>query len=304
MPGSSRPGYRERERILITGGRGLIGSALAGRLRSAGHEVMVFDVSCRGQPMDILHADILAAAMAGCSGVVHLAAVSRVVWGQQDPLRCHEVNVDGTENVLRAASAAPRRPWVLMASSREVYGQADGLPVPESAPFQPLNAYAASKVAAERLAAAYRDAGVNVAVVRFSSVYGSIRDHADRVVPMFTRLAATGATLRVDGGDTTLDFTHIDDVTRALHQLTGCLASGSRLMPPVHLVSGRGTTLRELAAMAISESGKGRVQIGPARPYDVAEFTGDPARAERILGWRTKISLEEGISRMVSAWRG
>lgn len=289
-------------RILITGSQGLIGSALGSCLRSAGYEVADFDIACSRAPMDILDKARLAMAMAECSGVIHLAAVSRVVWGEQDPVRCHQVNVQGTENVLRTASEDPRRPWTLIASSREVYGQAAELPVDESAPFQPLNAYAASKVAAERLAAAYREAGLNVSVVRFSNVYGTITDHSDRVIPMFTRLAAAGSALRVDGGDTTLDFTHIDDVVIALQRIVELLTADRGPMPPTHLVSGRGTKLWELASLAIAEAGHGQIKIEPPRPFDVSRFVGAPARAERILGWRATIPLEEGISRMVKSW--
>jgi len=94
-------------RILITGGCGLIGSALARRLTAAGHETINFDLSeyCGRAPMDITDIESVAAAMEGCAGVVHLAAISRVVWGERDPVRCREVNVKGTRNVLAAAAA-------------------------------------------------------------------------------------------------------------------------------------------------------------------------------------------------------
>jgi nucleoside-diphosphate-sugar epimerase len=283
-------------RILVTGFRGLIGSALVRRLHAAGWEVRGFDIA---QGLDVVDAEAVAEALDGCEGVVHLAAVSRVVWGERDPARCHLVNVTGTRNVLSAASRARRPVWVLAASSREVYGQAVSFPVGEAAELRPLNCYARSKVAAEKLVAASADSGLRASVIRFSSVYGAVTDHADRVVPAFARLAALGGTLRVDGSETTLDFTHVDDVAAALQTAAEMLAGGSGTLPALHLVSGRGTSLPELAEMAIGAAGRGRARVSPGRPYDVRSFIGDPARAGRVLGWRASTALEDGIADLV-----
>ena len=283
-------------RIVITGSRGLIGSALVRRLHAAGWEAFGFDIA---DGLDVADAEAVAAALNGCAGVVHLAAVSRVIWGERDPARCRVVNVSGTRNVLHAASRARHPPWVLAASSREVYGQAVSFPVKEDAELRPLNCYARSKVAAEKLVAASRDSGLRASVIRFSSVYGEVTDHADRVGPAFARLAALGGTLRIDGSDTTLDFTHVDDVAAALQTAVEMLAAGDGQLPTLHLVSGRGTSLPELAAIAIGAAGRGQVTLGPGRSYDVRSFIGDPARAEQVLGWRAGIGLEDGIADLV-----
>jgi len=287
-------------RILITGSSGLIGSALARCLRDSGREIVAFDTvgDDGGTRRDILLGASVARAMDGCTGVVHLAAVSRVIWGERDPARCREVNVAGTRNILAAARASGRDPWVLVASSREVYGDAGRFPVPESAPLRPLNAYARSKAEVENLVAA---AGLPASVVRFSSVYGSTADHADRVAPAFARQAAAGGTLRVDGAGTTLDFTHLDDVAAALHRAVDVLSAGGAL-PPLHLVSGRATTLLELAEIAVAAAGRGKVELGSARPYDVRKFVGDPARAAEVLGWRARTPLEDGMARLVQGF--
>jgi nucleoside-diphosphate-sugar epimerase len=283
-------------RILITGSRGLIGSALAGRLTRAGWEVAGFDIT---GGLDVVDDAAVAAALKGCDGVIHLAAVSRVVWGERDPSACRTINVTGTRNVLSAASRAPRPPWVLVASSREVYGQAVSFPVPEAAELRPLNVYAHSKVAVENLVAASSAEGLRATVIRFSSVYGATTDHPDRVAPAFARLAALGQTLRIDGPQTTLDFTHIDDVGAAVEAAVEMLASGQGPLPVVHLVSGRGTSLPELADIAVRAAGRGSVKIASGRPYDVRSFVGDPARAEQVLGWRASIIPEDGIPDLV-----
>jgi nucleoside-diphosphate-sugar epimerase len=291
-------------RILVTGSRGLIGSALLGWMTAAGWDPVGFDVADQrdGISGDIVDADAVAAAVKGCTGVVHLAAVSRVLWGEQDPARCQKVNVEGTRNVLSAARAHGR-PWVLIASSREVYGQADSFPVPETATLRPLNTYARSKVAIENMAAAECAAGLPTSIIRFSSVYGSVDDHPDRVAPAFARTAAFGGVLRLDGAETTLDFTHISDVSEGLRAATELLAAGHGPLPTLHLVSGRGTSLGELAQIAIDAAGRGSVKVAPSRPYDVSSFIGDPARAEQVLGWKAKTPLEEGMADLVKQFR-
>ncbi|MEV7443910.1 NAD(P)-dependent oxidoreductase [Streptomyces sp. NPDC091204] len=288
-------------RILVTGSRGLIGSALARALTRAGHEPVSYDTA-GDRRQDVTDPRALSEAVTGCSGIVHLAGVSRVVWGERDPARCRRVNVTGTRNVLTAAAGATGTPpWVLFGSSREVYGQAARLPVLESARHAPLNCYARSKAEAESLVGAARESGLNASVVRFSSVYGSTADHADRVAPAFARLASRGTTLRVDGTDTTLDFTHLDDVVGALLRMTEILSAGDRL-PTLHLVSGDGTRLTELAHLAVATAGGGRVTMGRPRTYDVERFVGDPDRAERVLGWRARVGIEEGMRRLVEAF--
>jgi nucleoside-diphosphate-sugar epimerase len=288
-------------RILVTGSRGLIGSALVRALTGKGHEPVHYDVA-GDRRQDVTDLRALSAAMTGCSGLVHLAGVSRVVWGERDPALCQRVNVIGTRNVLTAAAkSAGTPPWVLFGSSREVYGQADHLPVLESAPYAPLNCYARSKTEAEALVRVARESGLQASIVRFSSVYGSTADHADRVGPAFARLASQGGTLRVDGSETTLDFTHLDDVVDAVVRMTEIL-SGGECLPTLHLVSGDGTRLAELAHFAVATAGSGRVALSRPRTYDVERFVGDPDRARRVLGWRAQVGIEEGMRRLIEAF--
>ncbi len=292
--------------ILLTGSRGLIGSALAPKLSDTGYHVRQFDIradqaSHRG---DVLNRQALFDAARCCCGLIHLAAVSRVVWGERDPELCMGTNVDGTKNVIAAALESPARPWILLASSREVYGQPQHLPATEETPLRPMNVYARSKVAAERALGEARKAGARTAVVRFSNVYGSTADHADRVVPAFARAAARGAAIRLDGAEHTFDFTHVDDVARGVVSVVALLERGEDRMPAVHFVSGNPTTLNGLAELAMELGGRAlTVEHAPARTYDVARFYGDPSRAERLLSWRPLVSLRVGVDRLIGDYR-
>jgi len=233
------------------------------------------------------------------TGIVHLAGVSRVIDGERDPVRCNLVNVLGTKGIIRRASEAALRPWIIFASSREVYGQQDQLPVSESAKLRPMNAYAYSKLDAERL---MHDSGLRGAVLRFSSVYGDLLDHADRVTPAFCSAAAAGGTIRVDGSDNGFDFTHVDDVVDGICRMIELVDMSSEMISPTHLVSGRLCSLGQLAALAIAAAEKQCcVRQAPARSFDVRRFVGDPRRAAEIIGWRSTTSLEAGIHRLVQA---
>jgi nucleoside-diphosphate-sugar epimerase len=287
--------------ILVTGSHGLIGTALSAALRIDGWAVRGIDVRAHGAERgDVCVRAELERALAGCDGVVHLAAVSRVIDGERDPARCWAVNAQGTRTVVDAALASPLRPWVIYASSREVYGQPQALPASEACARAPVNIYGRSKVAAEDLVAA---SGLAHAIVRFSNVYGATRDHADRVVPAFARQAALGLPLRVDGRDHTFDFTHLSDTVR------GVMAVVKRLQraqptPPIHFVTGRPTTLGALAAMAVELSGSTSVvHEAPPRSFDVHAFHGDPARGADVLGWRAEVSIRDGLARLIEAFR-
>ncbi|MGO1080504.1 NAD-dependent epimerase/dehydratase family protein [Inquilinus sp. CA228] len=295
-------------RILITGSRGLIGTEMMRCLAGAGHQPIPFDIADEpGTPGhgDIRDLDQLRRAMAGCDGVLSLAAVSRVIAGERNPELCRDVNVNGTETVLRVALEQPadRRPWVVHASSREVYGDSATLPVPEDAPLEPVNIYGRSKVAAEAAVDRAREAGLATAIVRFSNVFGSIADHRDRVVPAFARAAATGGTISIEGAENTFDFTHVEDVGRGLALLVQCLKDGHRALPPIHFVGGRAVSLGELAEMARAAAlAPVEIRTAPPRTFDVAHFQGDPARAEALLGWRAEIPVEDGLRRLIHAY--
>ncbi|MEP6563954.1 MAG: hypothetical protein ABJB10_02375 [Mesorhizobium sp.] len=131
-----------------------------------------------------------------------------------------------------------------------------------------------------------------------------MNDHADRVVPVFVGAAVRGGTLRVDGPNCAFDFTHIDDVGSGVVAVAGQLVAGEQRLPPIHFVSGRSTSLEELANRAIAAgNGRGRFVIAPPRNFDVHEFVGDPGRAKALLGWQTTVTLEAGLLRYADLMR-
>ena len=293
------------KRILITGSEGLVGRALRTTLEARGDEVIGLDLVGSGSERgDVRDTDCVLAAVENCDGIVHLAAVSRVVWGERDPDVCWATNVGGLHHIVKAAEARPQRPWLVFASSREVYGQPDNLPATEDAALRPVNIYGRSKIEGERIVQEARDRGLSAAIVRLSNVYGSTHDHADRVVPAFARSAVLGTTLRVEGAGHTFDFTHIDDTARGIVALIDLLASGDGTPPPIHLLTGRPTTLGQLSALAVDLAGtRAPIVDAPPRSFDVSNFYGVPDRARRLLGWEPRVGLREGLERLIQDYR-
>jgi UDP-glucose 4-epimerase len=283
----------EYMKILVTGGAGFIGSHLVDRLvKDRAGDVVVLDNFCRGRVEhlersldqvqivkgDIRHRTLLSQWMAGVDLVYHLAAQSNVLDAVQDPDYTFETNVVGTYEVLRAASRAGVK-RVIFSSSREVYGEPASLPVPETAPIAPNNAYGASKAAAEMSCRSFSGRGIDVVILRLANVYGT-RDKG-RVIPLFSRKALTRETLTVFGRGKILDFLWIDDLIDAL-----CRASrGPCPNTPVNLGSGQGTSLVALAERISSLTGSSAaVQVADLRPCEVSRFVADVTIAQRLFG--------------------
>ena len=286
--------------LLVTGASGLIGRHLVRYLRDSGVSVRKFDIASSPRE-DTRDREALAAALQGVEGVIHLAAVSRVNWRQPTPQLCKAVNVDALGNLLQSCLERQAPPWLIFASSREVYGQSARFPVKEDDALRPMNVYARSKVTGERLVASAAEAGLRTAICRFSSVYGGVLDHADRVVMAFAAAAIRGGVMRVEGPSNAFDFTAIDDVVSGIWRLIEVTRSGER-MPPIHFVTGEATTLLELAQLSARHAvAATTIEHAPARDFDVAQFVGDPERAARLLGWRATVPVSIGVPRLISA---
>ncbi len=293
-------------KILITGSSGLVGAATRPALRALGYKVVGCDLLGHGSDLgDVRDAEYIESRMADCDGVLHLAAVSRVAWAEADPALCEGTNVGGIRNILAAARRREKPPWVLFASSREVYGHVAELPATEDTPLRPINVYGRSKVAGEDMIREAAAEGIRAATVRLSNVYGAADDHVDRVIPAFLRAAMAGGELRVEGGGNTFDFVHLSDVARGLCALINRMSGTGPLPPPVHLVTGVPTSLGQLARLAVDlGSDDAECTEYPARDFDVSVFHGDPARAADELDWKARVPLREGMKMLRDALAG
>lgn len=291
------------KKILVTGSEGLIGSNLIPKLQKQGYEVITYDLKTGS---DICDKEKLEISINQCDGVVHLAAVSRVVWGEENPDLCWKTNALASSSLIEITLKKAKMPWVLLASSREVYGDPTSLPVSDAtAIVSPVNIYGRSKEKMEQVGLSARASGLAVAVVRLANVYGTTDDHHDRVLPAFCKAAVLGDVLRVDGLKNTFDFTHIEDTTKGLLKIIEQLESGVSNLPPIHLLPGIPTTLEEAAMFAIeaAQPSTSIIKEAPSRKYDVSKFYGAPVNAKNILNWEATITPEEGIKMLVKEFK-
>lgn len=286
-------------RIVVTGSSGLVGSILANRLRDRGDEPVCVDIRHAADPVDILDPHALARTFLGADGVVHLAAVSRVAWGESHPGLCDAINVEGTVRVLEAVRGVGADCWCVHASSREIYGDAPMSLVHEDAPKNPVNRYGRSKLESERLVTEAANTGTRTAILRLSSVYGGRKDHPDRVVPSLTWRALQGEPLVITGAETFFDFVHVEDTVDGIIAAIDLLGSGRDSLPPINLATGTATSLHRLAETVLSVTGsQAPLTVVPAREFDVSGYCGSTERAEAVLGWKVRCVLEAGVQQV------
>src|SRR6266540_5453977 len=281
-------------KALVTGGAGFLGSHLVDALVAAGDEVIVLDNLRRGALANIdrhlctrdvtfIEGDIrdhsaLLEAATGVDVVYHLAAQSNVIGAITDTDYSFTTNVLGTYNVFKAAASSGVR-RLAFASSREVYGEPESLPVPESAPLDAKNVYGASKVAGEAYCRVWQSTtGLECQVLRFANVYGP-RDR-DRVIPIWLERAARGEPLELYGGEQVIDFVWMGTAVEAL-----IAAADSQLSGPINVGSGTGVTLPHLAHRILEETGSAsKLTTLPARPVEVIRFVADVGQMQSVLG--------------------
>src|SRR5664280_1710532 len=304
--------------VLVTGGAGFIGANLCRRLQDdpAVREVRVLDdlssgdmgnldgLDVRFSVGSILDVEALDAAVAGCTQIVHLAAVPSVPRSIEDPVRSHEANATGTLRVLEAA----RRHGglhVTLASSSSVYGANPVTPKTEDLQCRPMSPYAVSKLAAEQYAIAYAQCyGLPILPFRFFNVYGPLQaaGHAyAAVIPAFLDAALRDRSLPVYGdGLQTRDFTFVGTVTRVLHDaVLRRVTSG-----PVNLAFGTQTNLLEVVAL-LSRALKRQVPVEHlhARPGDVRHSQADNGLLRRLFPGVEPVPLDQGLDETLRWFR-
>jgi GDP-4-dehydro-6-deoxy-D-mannose reductase len=284
--------------IAVTGAKGFVGGHLLARL---GPRAISLDA-------DVTDADTLAQAVAEASpeSVVHLAGASSVAASWADAGEPWRVNALGTVNLLDAVRLHVPGARVLVVSTGDVYGQADELPTPESAPFRPTSPYAASKAAAELAADQFARAGSDVVVTRAFQHEGPGRDERFAVGSWAAQIARTEETGRgtVLVGDLSprRDITDVRDVTRAYEALLDpSVPAGT-----YNVSCGHAVAMREVLDILVSLARCPiEVKEDPSRfrASEVTELSGDPSKLRAATGWAPTIPLERTLADALDAAR-
>ncbi|HUY33735.1 MAG TPA: NAD-dependent epimerase/dehydratase family protein [Pirellulales bacterium] len=308
--------------ILVTGGAGLVGSTIVDQLLAADPtlRVVVLDDLSRGTALNLeaalaggrvrlVREDIRAFARVrphfdGVDGVFHQAAI-RITRCAQQPRECLEVLVDGTFNVLTACVEAGVKRLVA-ASSASIYGMADEFPTPEThPPYNNRTLYGAAKAANEAMLRSFHEMhGLSYVALRYFNVYGPRMDMFGKYTEVLVRwldCLARDEPPRIFGsGRQTMDFVHVDDVARA-----NLLALRADVADDVfNIGSGAETSLLELLAALLRVTRNEQVQpvMLPERDVNpVPRRLADVRKADRVLGFRARVGLEEGLRSLV-AW--
>lgn len=308
--------------ILVTGGCGLVGSTTIDillREHSPGR-IVILDNLNRGSLANVTEAledprvtllrddirDVKAVheATRGMDAVIHMATL-RITACAAEPREALGVMCDGSFNVLEAAQANGVKKFVT-ASSASIYGLADTFPTREDHhPYNNRTWYGASKIMLEGLLRSFNDMyGLPYVALRYFNVYGPRMDihgkYTEVLIRWMERIAAGQPPLILGDGKTTMDFVYIDDVARS-----NILSLQSDVTDDVfNVASGVETSLNDLANALLKVMGSSlRPEYGPERKVNpVSRRLADTSKAERLLGFKAGVSLDDGLRRLVKWW--
>ena len=302
------------QQFVVTGGAGFIGSALVRTLLDqargtvrvidnllSGRESNLSEVRSRIEldPSDIRDYNAVAAAVRGADVVFHLAAIPSVPRSIQDPEPSHQVNIDGTFNVLRA-SAEAKVGRVVYAASSSAYGDTEVLPKVESMLPRPKSPYAVQKLAGEYYASAFHSCfGLETVALRFFNVYGERQDPSSPysgVLSLFFKALIERRSPTIFGdGEQTRDFTYVEDVAALCLKAAAAPGVAGKMYN-----AGNGNRYSLNTVWDLLQKIEGvslPAQYGPERAGDVRDSQADTTAARRELGHAPQYTLEQGLRR-------
>ena len=306
---------------LITGVAGFIGSSLARAVLAQGDRVRGVDNLATGkrenleeikgkidfQEADILDLDAMRRACEGVDYVLHQAAIPSVPKSVLDPLGNNSANVDGTVNVLVAARDAKVR-RVIYAASSSAYGDTPSLPKHEDMAPSPISPYAVAKLASEYyMTSFYRCYGLETVSLRYFNIFGPRQDptspYSGVLAKFITQMLKGEQPTILGDGKQSRDFTYIDNAVSA--NLLACRAPKEDAAGKIfNVATGQRIDLNETFRVLKKLTGyEGNVKYAEERAGDVKHSLADISRAEKALGYKPHIGLEDGLKKTVEWYR-
>lgn len=304
-----------KNKIVVTGGAGFIGSHIARRLVKDGHQVIIVDNLCEGKvenftdiktkvqffKKDILDLSSLNNIFKDVNYVFHEAALRSVLRSVENPLETNKVNIEGTLNVLLAARNNKVK-RVIFASSSSVYGDQNQKKLSENLKPNPLSPYGLSKLTGEvYLRQFYQLYGLETISLRYFNVFGPYQDPLNEyanVIPIFIVkiLNDQQVTIHWDG-EQSRDFSYIDNVVEA--NILAMMAKNTQ-GETINICDGQTTSINQMFQMINRILGKNlHAKSGPKRLGDPRCTLGNPSLAEKKLGFKAKINFEDGLKKTI-----
>lgn len=312
-------------RILITGGAGFIGSNLARRLIALGAEVTLVDslIPEYGGNLRNLH-DIMGRVrlnisdvrdphsmkylVQGVDFVFNLAGQTSHMDSMQDPFTDLEINSRAQLSLLEALRHHNPAAKVVFASTRQIYGRPDYLPVDEKHPLRPVDVNGINKIAGEDYHILYNNVyGLRACALRLTNTYGPgmrIKDARQTFVGVWIRRLLEGQPFEVWGGEQLRDFNHVDDVVDAF---LICALDKQADGKVFNLGSHEVVSLSQLAAMLVETNGGGRFEMRDFPPerkkIDIGDYYSDFGLIQSTLGWIPQVNLRVGLAGTLGYFR-
>jgi len=304
--------------ILITGGAGFIGSHLVSKFLTMGYQVSIIDNFLTGKrenieddignlqalfESDIRDYESCRVATSGVDAVLHHAALASVPKSVEDPFLTNDINLTGTLNMLQASRENGVGKFIF-ASSAAIYGNNPDNPKREDMIPEPMSPYAVQKLAGEYYCSQYAALfGMDIISFRYFNVYGPNQDPDSQyaaAVPIFSRAINSGKPPTVFGdGEQTRDFVFVDDVAAANAMALEADALKGNV---VNIAAGTTVTVNELLRIMNMIIGSDiETDFTDPRPGDIRHSQADITRAQKLLGYRPSIGLEDGLTRVMES---
>ncbi len=318
-------GKFDQAQVVVTGGLGFIGSNLAERLVALGSRVLLIDSllpnyggnrfniagiadRVRVELADIRDTARMRELLAGCDYLFNLAGQTSHLDSMHDPVTDLEINCLAQLTLLEACRAVCPKAVVVFASTRQIYGRPDYLPVDEKHLLHPVDVNGVNKMAGEAYHILYHDVyGIEATALRLTNTYGPrmrIKDARQTFVGVWLKAVLEGKPFEVWGGEQKRDFTYVDDAVDAF--LLAALTSATK-GKVFNLGGERPVSLDLLAALLVAANGGGTFARHefPAerRRIDIGDYYAADTLFRDVTGWRHSVPLEDGLKRSIAYFR-
>jgi UDP-glucose 4-epimerase len=314
-----------RSKVLITGGLGFIGANLARRLVQSGAEVTLvdslipeyggclfniagFERQVRANISDVRDAHSMRFLVQNQDYLFNLAGQTSHMDSMSDPSTDLEINAKAQLSILETCRKYNAGIKIVFASTRQIYGKPDYLPVDENHPLRPVDVNGINKMAGERYHILYNDVyGIRSCALRLTNTYGPrmrIKDARQTFVGIWLRRLLEGQPFEVWEGSQLRDFNYVDDCVDALllaglkEEVNGQIFNLGDHLP---------VSLQELADLLIELHGSGSYSVHsfPAdrKKIDIGDYYSDFSKFESVTGWKPKVTLREGLARTIAFYR-